>query len=154
MRRRIHPILLLCILPFFVATESPKDPCDPETLIKACEEELHPYTYSNSRTILTQEGASNEIPVTLMEGEQYRLVFNMEQLPDDAVIRVYDGPAKDKRRDLLQSSQDVPKSRSLFVYDPIDQGGQDIYISYEIPSREEQSCFAFVVGYKLSFADE
>ena len=133
------------------ASVAPDDPCDPEELVKPCKKELHPYSYSNSRSIIAQDDASREISVTLLENEEYRLVFNMRKLPDDAVIRIYDGPKEESGRDLLKSSRDIPGGRSVFIYDPINESGEDIYISYQIPDTEERSCFAFVVGYKLSF---
>lgn len=135
------------------ASELPERKCDPEALIEQCKEELPPYSYSNSRNVMTRKEASNEIPVKLLDGEQYRLVFNISELPDEAVIRIYDG-AEGTNRDLLKSSRDVPPGRDLFVFDPRNEDGGTIHISYEIPEPEERTCFAFVVGYKLSYLDD
>ncbi len=103
---------------------------------------------------MTEKAASREIPVTLLSGESYRLVFNIAQLPNDAVIRIYDGPKDKEGRDLLMSSMDVPPQRSRFIYGPPNKEGGDLYISYEIPNPKAQACFTFVVGYKLSYLED
>jgi hypothetical protein len=155
MRRYTILISLLLLLPFLGANvPSPDRPCDPKALIEGCKKELPPYSYSSSRRIITHTRASNEISVTLLKGEEYRLVFHKEHLPDGSVIRIYDGPEEESGRSLLKSSMDTPRDRKTFVFDPRNEDGEDIYISYDIPEPEGQACFAFVVGYKLSFLED
>ncbi|MFB6259012.1 MAG: hypothetical protein ABEH38_09980 [Flavobacteriales bacterium] len=123
-------------------------------MIEGCKRELPPYTYSNSRSIMTDESAEGEISVSLMEGEQYRLVFNIAHIPKDAVIKIYEDPKKKEDRDLLKTTEDIPSSHRRFIYEPPSKDGGDIYVSYRIPDIDQKACFSFVVGYKLGFLND
>lgn len=143
------------LLPFFFlpySVEAQGD-CDPKTLIEECKGELPPYSYSNSRTIMTKRGASREISVSLLSGEKYRMVFNVSHLPEEAVIEIYDGPGEKSGRDLLMSSEDLPDDQNFFLYDHPNEDGGDLYVQYDIPPPTDQSCFTFVVGYQLTFVN-
>lgn len=149
---RPHFFLLLTAL-LFKGTPALAQACQPQELIEACKMDLEPYSYSNSRSVMTDKAASREISVTLLSEEKYRLVFNVTRLPEEAVVRIYDGPQEDSGRDLLMSSKDVPANHDRFVYEPPQKVGEEIYVSYEIPDVDRMSCFTFVVGYKLSYKD-
>lgn len=127
--------------------------CDPEELIQECKENLPPYSYSNSRTFMSKKGTSREIPVKLLRGEEYRLVFNVRKLPSDALIEVYDGP-EGSNRDLLMSSENFPKDRERLIFEPEKKDGDELYVSYEIPPTSDRTCFTFVVGYRLTFVED
>lgn len=146
---------LFLLLPFFLLPYSgeAQGDCDPKTLIEESKEELSPYSYSNSRTIMTKRGTSREISVSLLSGEKYRMVFNVSHLPKEAVIEIYDGPEEKSGRDLLMSSEDVPEDQDLFLYDHPNEDGGDLYVQYDIPSPTDQSCFTFVVSYQLTFVN-
>ena len=152
---RTIPALFLFLLPLlsFPDGANAQRECEPRTLIEDCKKELSPYSYSNSRTIMTRRGTSREISVSLLSGEKYRLVFNVSELPPDALIEVYDGPSEEEGRELLMTSKDIPTDQELFIYDHPAEGGGDLYVSYDIPNPAEQSCFTFVVGYQLTFVN-
>lgn len=149
-------LFFFLLLPFFFqSTPSAAQACQPQKLIDACKKELDPYSYSNSRSVMTKKAASREISVSLLSGEKYRLVFNVARLPKNAVIKVYDSSKEESNRDLLMSSKDIPQDHERFIYEPPEKEvGGDIYISYQIPDVEQISCFTFAIGYKLSFTDK
>lgn len=153
---RVLFTILIGICFFLIkAPDAAAQGCRPKKLIEACKEELPPYSYSDSRTVITKKASSREISVTLLSGESYRLVFNLSKLPDGAVINIYDAKKGERGRDLLKSSKDFPGESSFFVYDPPNKDeGRDIYVSYDIPEPEGMTCFSFVVGYNLSYLDE
>lgn len=150
---------LLFILPFIVAFQGDvKDMCNDRAAKEEATKLLADYSYSTSKTsnfFFINNEQVREIEINLFEGEDYRLVFNNNYLPENVEVRVYDKPKEASFRKMLFSSEATPGEK-IFIYDP-SWRHRNLYINYIVPpsSSEEitKGCAVMVMGYKLSFVN-
>ena len=149
--------LLGLIAPFLLSFQGEiEDMCNEKEAKNKALTQLLDYSYSSSKTsnfIFINNEQVREIELNLFEGEDYRLVFNNEYLPENVEVRVYDKPKEDNRRKMLLTSKEEP-SQAMFVYEP-SWRHRNIYIDYIVPPSSTdkimRGCAVFVLGYKLNF---
>ena len=92
-----------------------------------------------------------ELEVPLYIGEKYKLVFNMEGLPQPLDIEVYDKKYETKGRELLFSSREHEPENNCYSFEP-GKSLRKIYIDYLIPptvGEVSNGCIVMTLGYKI-----
>jgi hypothetical protein len=88
------------------------------------------------------------VEVPLFIGEKYRFVFELEALPKQVEVQIYNKDKESKNRKLLFSSKDMgDKKEFLFEVAKV----RHVYVDYVVPPTEAGSysgCAVFMVGYK------
>ena len=126
--------------------------CDSKTLKEKAKNALGPYKYDSSeltRIIYKKTETVKEIEIPLFIGEKYRFIFNLEALPKNIEIQIYNKDKDSKNRKLLFSSKDGGIDRKELQWE-ISKVRQ-VYIDYVIPPTEDGSysgCAVFMIGYK------
>ena len=149
--------LVLLVLPLFFSFRTDIfDLCDDEGSRNKATLLLNDYAYSAAKTskfYFINNEQIREIEVNLFEGEDYRIVFNNESLPQNIEVRVYVKPKDNKFRKMLFSSKSTP-SEKIFLYEP-SWKNRILYITYVVPpstsDKITKGCAVFVMGYKLNF---
>jgi hypothetical protein len=128
-----------------------KDYCNWYTAKKNSKKQLVEYTYDSGKLNkfnLTENAQKKEIEVPLFSGNEYRLVFNTEGMPDAFEINIFNEKSSSKTKKLLFSKKVTPGEMKEFVYEP--EGAKKLYVNYDIPAVDEEknACMLFLVGYK------
>lgn len=125
--------------------------CNAKELKEKAKIVLEPYKYDSSeltRILYKKKETIKEVEVPLFIGEKYRMVFELEALPKQVEVRIYNKDKESKNRKLLFSSKDVgDKKEFTFEISKV----RHVYVDYVVPPTEEGSysgCAVFMVGYK------
>jgi hypothetical protein len=148
-------INLTCALIVFLSTTSFQNGdilCDSKTLKEKAKSALGPYKYDSSeltRIIYKKTETVKEIEIPLFIGEKYRFIFNLEALPKNIEIQIYNKDKDSKNRKLLFSSKDGGIDRKELQWEV--SKVRQVYINYIIPPTEDGSysgCALFIICYK------
>ena len=126
--------------------------CNAKELKEKAKNLLEPYKYDSSeltRIMYKKKESVKEVEVPLFIGEKYRIAFELEALPKQVEVRIYNKDKESKNRKLLFSSKDAAADKKEFYFEVAKT--RHIYVDYIIPPTEEGSysgCAVFMVGYK------
>ncbi len=144
----------------FVAATNSGENCDKKELVRACNEELPPFSYDSAeitRFHFTDSAQHKEVKVPQFKGERYRLAFNLSHIPEsvDIHVKIFSTATLFGNRRLVFSSKDLPSGREKFVFEP--EKNKTLFVRYEAegaPKEELTGCAAFSVGYELTFVKQ
>jgi hypothetical protein len=126
--------------------------CNAKELKEKAKNLLENYKYDSSeltRIIYKKKESVKEVEVPLFIGEKYRISFELEALPKQVEVHIYNKDKDSKKRKLLFSSKDLASDKKEFYFEV--SKVRHVYIDYIIPPTEEGSysgCAVFMVGYK------
>lgn len=126
--------------------------CNAKELKEKAKNLLEPYKYDSSeltRIMYKKKESVKEVEVPLFIGEKYRIAFELEALPKQVEVRIYNKDKDSKNRKLLFSSKESAADKKEFYFEVAK--ARHIYVDYIIPPTEEGSysgCAVFMVGYK------
>lgn len=152
MKKIIKPFLSIVIVLVLMAFQGGDVLCNAKELKEKAKELLEPYKYDSSeltRILYKTKQTLKEVEVPLFIGEKYRIVFELEALPKQVEVQIYNKDKDSKNRKLLFSSKDIGAEKKEFQFE-ISKVRQ-VYIDYVVPPTETGSysgCAVFMVGYK------
>ena len=126
--------------------------CNAKELKEKAKNVLEPYKYDSSeltRILYKNKETLKEVEVPLFIGEKYRIVFELEALPKQIEVQIYNKDKDSKSRKLLFSSKELGSDKNEFQFEVSKM--RHIFIDYVIPPTETGSysgCAVFMVGYK------
>jgi hypothetical protein len=126
--------------------------CNAKELKEKAKNVLEPYKYDSSeltRILYKNKETLKEVEVPLFIGEKYRIVFELEALPKQIEVQIYNKDKDSKSRKLLFSSKELGADKNEFQFEVSKM--RHIFIDYVIPPTETGSysgCAVFMVGYK------
>ena len=130
-------------------TDSPQS-CDQKQVKSMMQPMLPPFIvdgFKLTKIMFKNKPQVKEVEIPLFYGENYRIIFLTSQLPLGIGISIYNKAHSAKKRTLMFSSKDVPKSDTLrFETDR----AKDFFVEYEIPATDSMrsGCVAFMLGYE------
>jgi hypothetical protein len=151
MTKIIKPIVSIVIVFVLMAFQTGDVLCNSKELKEKAKLALEPYKYDSSeltRILYKAKETVKEVEVPLFIGEKYRMVFELEALPKQVEIQIYNKDKDSKNRKLLFSSKDMgDKKEFQFEISKV----RHVYVDYIVPPTEAGSysgCAVFMVGYK------
>ena len=151
MTKIIKPIVSIFIVFVLMAFQGGDVLCNSKELKEKAKLALEPYKYDSSeltRILYKAKEMVKEVEVPLFIGEKYRIVFELEALPKQVEVQIYNKDKDSKNRKLLFSSKDMgDKKEFQFEVSKV----RHVYVDYVIPQTETGSysgCAVFMVGYK------
>ena len=126
--------------------------CNAKELKEKAKNVLEPYKYDSSeltRILYKNKETLKEVEVPLFIGEKYRFVFELEALPKQVEVQIYNKDKDSKSRKLLFSSKELGADKKEFQFEVSKM--RHVYVDYVIPPTETGSyngCAVFMVGYK------
>lgn len=151
MKKIIKPIVSIILVFVLMAFQGGDVLCNAKDLKEKAKNTLEPYKYDSSeltRILYKKKESVKEIEVPLFIGEKYRMVFELEALPKQVEVQIYNKSKDSKNRKLLFSSKSIgDKKEFMFEVSKVRQ----VYVDYIVPPTEEGSysgCAVFMVGYK------
>ncbi len=151
MKKIIKPIVSIILVFVLMAFQGGDVLCNAKDLKEKAKNTLEPYKYDSSeltRILYKKKESVKEIEVPLFIGEKYRMVFELEALPKQVEVQIYNKSKDSKNRKLLFSSKSLgDKKEFMFEVSKVRQ----VYVDYIVPPTEEGSysgCAVFMVGYK------
>ena len=126
--------------------------CNAKELKEKAKNVLEPYKYDSSeltRILYKNKETLKEVEVPLFIGEKYRIVFELEALPKQIEVQIYNKDKDSKSRKLLFSSKELGADKNEFQFEVSKM--RHIFVDYVIPPTETGSysgCAVFMVGYK------
>lgn len=126
--------------------------CNAKELKEKAKNALEPYKYDSSeltRIMYKKKESVKEVEVPLFIGEEYRIVFELEALPKQVEVQIYNKDKESKNRKLLFSSKSIGADKKEFQFEV--SKVRHVYVDYVVPPTEEGSysgCAVFMVGYK------
>lgn len=151
MTKIIKPIVSIVIVFVLMAFQTGDVLCNSKELKEKAKLALEPYKYDSSeltRILYKAKETVKEVEVPLFIGEKYRIVFELEALPKQVEVQIYNKDKDSKNRKLLFSSKDMgDKKEFQFEVSKV----RHVYVDYIIPPTEAGSysgCAVFMVGYK------
>lgn len=151
MTKIIKPIVSIVIVFVLMAFQTGDVLCNAKELKEKAKLALEPYKYDSSeltRILYKAKETVKEVEVPLFIGEKYRMVFELEALPKQVEVQIYNKDKDSKNRKLLFSSKDMgDKKEFQFEISKV----RHVYVDYIVPPTEAGSysgCAVFMVGYK------
>ncbi len=151
MTKIIKPIVSIVIAFVLMAFQGGDVLCNSKELKEKAKLALEPYKYDSSeltRILYKAKETVKEVEVPLFIGEKYRIVFELEALPKQVEVQIYNKDKDSKNRKLLFSSKDMgDKKEFQFEVSKV----RHVYVDYIVPPTEAGSysgCAVFMVGYK------
>ncbi len=151
MTKIIKPIVSIVIVFVLMAFQTGDVLCNSKELKEKAKLALEPYKYDSSeltRILYKAKETVKEVEVPLFIGEKYRMVFELEALPKQVEVQIYNKDKDSKNRKLLFSSKDIgDKKEFQFEVSKV----RHVYVDYIVPPTEAGSysgCAVFMVGYK------
>lgn len=151
MTKIIKPIVSIVIVFVLMAFQTGDVLCNSKELKEKAKLALEPYKYDSAeltRILYKAKETVKEVEVPLFIGEKYRMVFELEALPKQVEVQIYNKDKESKNRKLLFSSKDVgDKKEFQFEISKV----RHVYVDYIVPPTETGSysgCAVFMVGYK------
>lgn len=152
MKKIIKPFLSIVIVFALMAFQSGDVLCNAKELKEKAKNALEPYKYDSSeltRILYKNKQTIKEVEVPLFIGEKYRIVFELEALPKQVEVQIYNKDKNSKNRKLLFSSKDMAVDIKEFQFEV--SKVRHVYVDYIVPPTETGSysgCAVFMVGYK------
>ena len=109
MTKIIKPIVSIVIVFVLMAFQGGDVLCNSKELKEKAKLALEPYKYDSSeltRILYKAKETVKEVEVPLFIGEKYRIVFELEALPKQVEVQIYNKDKDSKNRKLLFSSKD------------------------------------------------
>lgn len=151
MTKIIKPLVSIVIVFVLMAFQTGDVLCNSKELKEKAKLALEPYKYDSSeltRIVYKTKETVKEVEVPLFIGEKYRMVFELEALPKQVEVQIYNKDKESKNRKLLFSSKDMgDKKEFQFEVSKV----RHVYVDYIVPPTETGSysgCAVFMVGYK------
>jgi len=151
MKKIIKPTLSIIIIFVLMAFQNGDVLCNSKELKEKARIALEPYKYDSAeltRILYKAKETIKEVEVPLFIGEKYRMVFELEALPKQVEVQIYNKDKESKNRKLLFSSKEVgDKKEFQFEVSKV----RHVYVDYVVPPTEAGSysgCAVFMVGYK------
>jgi hypothetical protein len=151
MKKIIKPLFYTILVFVVMAFQGGDVLCNAKELKEKAKSTLEPYKYDSSeltRILYKKKETLKEVEVPLFIGEKYRIVFEMEALPKQVEVQIYNKDKDSKNRKLLFSSKDMAdKKEFTFEVSKV----RRVFVDYIVPPTEEGSysgCAVFMVGYK------
>ncbi|MES2514432.1 MAG: hypothetical protein V4580_09815 [Bacteroidota bacterium] len=151
MKKIIKPLLSTVIVCILMAFQTGDILCNAKELKEKAKAALEPYKYDSSeltRILYKAKETVKEVEVPLFIGEKYRMVFELEALPKNVEVQIYNKDKESKGRKLLFSSKDIGEKKEFqFEISKV----RHVYVDYIVPPTEAGSysgCAVFMVGYK------
>lgn len=151
MTKIIKPVFSIVIIFVLMAFQGGDVLCNSKELKEKAKLVLEPYKYDSSeltRILYKAKETVKEVEVPLFIGEKYRIVFELEALPKQVEVQIYNKDKDSKNRKLLFSSKDMGDKKE-FLFEVAK--ARHIYVDYVVPPTEAGSysgCAVFMVGYK------
>ncbi|MBK6985108.1 MAG: hypothetical protein IPH32_10300 [Bacteroidetes bacterium] len=151
MTKIIKPIVSIVIVFVLMAFQGGDVLCNSKELKEKAKLALEPYKYDSSeltRILYKAKETVKEVEVPLFIGEKYRIVFELEALPKQVEVQIYNKDKDSKNRKLLFSSKDMGDKKE-FQFEV--SKARHVYVDYIVPPTEAGSysgCAVFMVGYK------
>lgn len=151
MTKIIKPILSIVIIFVLMAFQGGDVLCNSKELKEKAKLALEPYKYDSSeltRILYKTKESIKEVEVPLFIGEKYRIVFELEALPKQVEVQIYNKDKESKNRKLLFSSKEMGDKKE-FQFEVSKM--RHVYVDYVVPPTEAGSysgCAVFMVGYK------
>lgn len=155
MQNILKPLCSLIILLVCMSFQNGDVLCNAKELKEKAKVLLEPYKYDSSeltRIIYKNKETVKEVEVLLFVGEKYRIVFELEALPKNVDVMIYNKDKDTKNRKLLFSSKDTGSDKKEFFFEI--SKTRHVFVDYIIPPTETGSysgCAVFMVGYKSTF---
>ncbi|MBI3520928.1 MAG: hypothetical protein HY062_16435 [Bacteroidetes bacterium] len=152
MKKMIKPLFSIIMVFVLMAFQNGDVLCNAKELKEKASNALDPYKYDSAeltRILYKNKETVKEVEVPLFIGEKYRIVFELEALPKQVEVQIYNKNKDSKNRKLLFSSKDIGADKKEFQFE-ISKARQ-VYVDYIVPPSEEGSysgCAVFMVGYK------
>ena len=152
MRKIIKTLFSVLFVIVLMAFQGGDILCNAKELKEKAKNLLEPYKYDSSeltRIMYKKKESVKEVEVPLFIGEKYRIAFELEALPKQVEVRIYNKDKDSKSRKLLFSSKDTEADKKEFYFEI--SKARHVYVDYIIPPTEEGSysgCAVFMVGYK------
>lgn len=152
MKQIIKALFSIVIVFVMMAFQGGDVLCNAKELKEKAKDFLEPYKYDSSeltRILYKNKETVKEVEVPLFIGEKYRIVFELEALPKQVEVQIYNKDKQSKNRKLLFSSNDLGAEKKEFFFEI--SKARHIYVDYVIPPTEVGSysgCAVFMVGYK------
>jgi hypothetical protein len=151
MKEIIRPLFSIFLVFVLMAFQGGDVLCNAKELKEKAKSTLEPYKYDSSeltRILYKKKESVKEVEVPLFIGEKYRIVFELEALPKQVEVQIYNKDKESKNRKLLFSSKDIGEKKEFsFEVSKV----RHVYVDYVVPPTEEGSysgCAVFMVGYK------
>jgi hypothetical protein len=151
MKKYTKAFLSIVLLPFLMAFQGGDVLCNSKELKEKARQALEPYKYDSAeltRITYKKKESMKEVEVPLFIGEKYRIVFELEALPKQIEVQIYNKDNDSKNRKLLFSSKEMGDKKEFFFEV---SKTRHVYVDYIVPPMEEGSyngCAVFMVGYK------
>ena len=152
MKKLFKSLLTFVFIFAFMAFQGGDVLCNAKELKEKAKVALEPYKYDSAeltRIIYKAKETVKEVEVPLFIGEKYRMVFELEALPKQVEVQIYNKDKSSKKRKLLFSSKEIGAEKKEFVFEV--SKVRQVYVDYVIPPTEAGSysgCAVFMVGYK------
>jgi hypothetical protein len=152
MKKIIKSLFSIIIVFAIMAFQSGDVLCNAKELKEKAKNVLEPYKYDSSeltRILYKNKETLKEVEVPLFIGEKYRFVFELEALPKQVEVQIYNKDKDSKSRKLLFSSKELGADKKEFQFEVSKM--RHVYVDYVIPPTETGSysgCAVFMVGYK------
>lgn len=152
MKKIINPIFFTLLVFVLMAFQGGDILCNAKELKEKAKNALEPYKYDSSeltRIMYKKKESIKEVEVPLFIGEKYRIVFELEALPKQVEVQIYNKDKESKNRKLLFSSKSIGADKKEFQFEV--SKVRHVYVDYVVPPTEEGSysgCAVFMVGYK------
>jgi hypothetical protein len=152
MKKIIKPFFSIVIIFVLMAFQGGDVLCNVKELKEKAQDFLEPYKYDSSeltRILYKDKQTLKEVEVPLFIGEKYRIVFELEALPKQVEVQIYNKDKNSKSRKLLFSSKDIGIEKTEFHFEI--SKARHVYIDYIVPPSESGSysgCAVFMVGYQ------
>jgi hypothetical protein len=152
MKNFIKPLFSVIIIIALTSFQVGDVLCNAKELKEKAKTALEPYKYDSSeltRILYKKKETVKEVEVPLFIGEKYRIVFELEALPKQVEVQIYNKDKDSKNRKLLFSSKTVGADKKEFQFEV--SKTRHVYVDYVVPPTEEGSysgCAVFMVGYK------
>lgn len=152
MKTTLKIIFSLFLLFMLTAFQTGNVLCNAKELKEKAKNKLDNYKYDNSeltKIIYKNKETVKEIEVSLFIGEKYRFIFELEALPKQVEVQIYNKSKDAKNRKLLFSSKDIGLDKKEFDFEI--SKSRKVYVDYVIPPQETGSytgCVVLMVGYK------
>lgn len=152
MKKTIKTLFTVLFVLVFMAFQGGDILCNAKELKEKAKNLLEPYKYDSSeltRIMYKKKESVKEVEVPLFIGEKYRIAFELEALPKQVEVQIYNKDKDSKNRKLLFSSKDLGADKKEFYFEV--SKARHIYVDYVVPPTEEGSysgCAVFMVGYK------
>lgn len=128
--------------------------CNRDSLRTETKYALKPYRYCMAKTSeVTMKRYPNKVLVTIpvYYNMKHLMLWNTAGLPKGVVVKVWDGPASDKKRQMIFQSE---ANKTLNTFELSEEfGGTKLFFEYFIPPVEEddnktyRGCLVFMMGY-------